>query len=234
MALFFPHRSLGRLALIAVFAWAIIGSAQAQNVPPRLFGSIEFIGGSLAALPQWVRVLDRIKGESAIYEACHRDINDCPFPAMAAWRAQIRGLEGLPRRRQMAELNRFLNRWTYRPDQENFDVEDYWATPMEFLDRSGDCEDYAIIKYVSLKALGFPVEKLRIVVVRDVLRDIAHAVLAVYIDNDILIMDSLFAGVLSHKFVTFYKPQYSVNEKTRWAHIMPMISRPSGNLGVSR
>lgn len=234
MALLFPYRPLCRFALIAAFAWAIIGSAQAQNVPPRLFGSIEFIGGSLAALPQWTGVLERIKGEMPIYEACHRDINKCPSPAVAAWRAQIRGLDGLPRRQQMAELNRFLNRWTYRLDQENFNVEDYWASPLEFLARSGDCEDYAIVKYVSLKALGFPVEKMRIVVVRDVLRNIVHAVLAVYIDNDILIMDSLFEGVLSHKFVTFYSPQYSVNENKRWAHIMPIISRPSGNLGVSR
>ena len=231
---FFPSRRLGRLALIAAFSWAIIGTAQAQNVPPRLFGSIEFIGGSLAALPQWTRVLGRIEQETVAYEACHRDINACPSPAVAAWRVEIRALEGLPRRQQMEELNRFLNRWTYRLDQENFNVEDYWATPLEFLDRSGDCEDYAIIKYVSLKTLGFPVEKLRIVVVMDVLRNIAHAVLAVYIDNDILIMDSLFEGVLSHKSVTFYAPQYSVNEQTRWAHIMPRIRRPSANPGVSR
>ena len=113
-------------------------------------------------------------------------------------------------------------------------MEDYWATPLEFLDRSGDCEDYAIIKYVSLKALGFPVEKMRIVVVQDVVRNIAHAVLAVYIDDDILIMDSLVEGILSQKFVTSYSPRYSVNEKTRWAHITPLIPRPSGNPGVSR
>ena len=231
---FFAYRRLGPLALIAAFAWAMMGPAQAQSVPPRLFGSVEFIGGSLAALPQWTRVLDRIKQESPVYEACLRDGDDCPSPAVAMWRKRIRALEGLPRRRQMVEINRFLNHWTYRLDQENFNMEDYWATPLEFLDRSGDCEDYAIIKYVSLKALGFPVEKMRIVVVQDVLRNIAHAVLAVYIDKDILIMDSLFEGVLSHRFVTFYTPQYSVNERTRWAHIMPVIPRPSGNRGVSR
>lgn len=234
MVLFPPFRQLSRLALITALSWAIMGSAQAQKAPPRLFGSIEFIGGSLAALPQWTRVLDKISRETAVYEACNRDINKCPSPAVAAWQAHIRGLEGLSRRRQFAELNRFLNRFTYRLDMENFGFEDYWATPLEFLTRSGDCEDYAIIKYVSLKALGFPVDKMRIVVVQDVLRNLAHAVLAVYIDNDILIMDSLFAGVLSHKLVTFYSPQYSVNEKTRWAHIMPMIKRPRGKRGVNR
>lgn len=219
-----PHYRTVLFALIAAVIWAHIGSARAQAVPQRLFGSIEFIGGSLAALPQWTRVLEKIRKENPIYEACNKDINKCPSPAVAAWRAQIRAVEGLPPRRQLDELNGFLNRWTYRDDRENYDVEDYWATPLEFLDRSGDCEDYAIIKYVSLKALGFPVEKLRIVVVMDVLRNIPHAVLAVYTDDDILIMDSLFEVVLSHKLVTFYSPQYSVNEKTRWAHIMPRSS----------
>jgi predicted transglutaminase-like cysteine proteinase len=151
---------------------------------------------------------------------------------MAAWQAKIRSVQGLPPQRQMEELNRFFNSWTYRLDQENYAVEDYWATPLEFLHRSGDCEDYAIIKYVSLRALGFPADKLRIVVVRDVLRNIAHAVLAVYLDNDILIMDSLFDGVLPHHQVTFYSPQYSVNEKRRWAHITPIPRRPSTLKGV--
>ncbi|MDX1484310.1 MAG: transglutaminase-like cysteine peptidase [Alphaproteobacteria bacterium] len=225
---------LARLALIAAIAWTVPGTAKAQNAPPRLFGSIEFIGGSLEALPEWTRVLRKVKAETAIYEACSRNIEKCPSPGVAAWRAHVRSLEGLPRKEQFTRLNAFLNRWTYRLDSENFSVEDYWATPLEFLDRSGDCEDYAIIKYVSLRALGFPVEKMRIVVVKDTLRNIAHAVLAVYVDNDILIMDSLFDGVLSHRFVTFYAPQYSVNEKTRWAHIMPMRPRRLANPGVHR
>ncbi len=223
-----------RLVLVVAVTWLFAVSAKAQNVPPRLFGSIEFIGGSLAALPQWTGVLERIKSEAPIYESCNRDITKCPSPATAAWRAEIRALEGLPLKQQLAQLNGFLNRWTYRWDHENFDAEDYWASPLEFLDRSGDCEDYAIIKYVSLKELGVPMDKMRIVVVQDLLRNLAHAVLAVYVDGDILILDSLFEGVLSHKLVTFYKPQYSINEKTRWAHITPMGRRRFSNIGVNR
>lgn len=230
----FPHRRTLLLALTATLFWATAAPVRAQNPPPRLFGSIEFKAGSLAALPQWTRVLARIKKENAIYKACNKDIRKCPSPAVAAWRAEIRADQGLPLRRQLDEINRFLNRWTYRTDMENFGVEDYWESPLEFLERSGDCEDYAIIKYVSLKALGVPVDKMRIVVVMDVLRNVAHAVLAVYVDNDILIMDSLFDAVLSHTKVTFYVPQYSINEKTRWAHIMPLNRRMSANPGAIR
>ena len=233
---FFKHRSHKPaalpLALIVACFFVVANSAVSADGTRRLFGSIEFIGGSLAALPQWVRVLEKIKGEKKDYKACNEDITKCRSPAMAAWQAKIRSVEGLPRRRQMEELNRFINSWTYRLDQENYGDDDYWATPLQFLRRSGDCEDYAIIKYVSLRALGFPADKLRIVVVRDVLRNIAHAVLAVYLDNDILIMDSLFDGVLTHHQVTFYAPQYSVNEKRRWAHITPITRRPSTLNGV--
>lgn len=233
---FFHNRSYKPAALSVVLFvacfFAVVNPAVSADGTRRLFGSIEFIGGSLAALPQWVRVLEKIKGEKKIYEACNADITKCPLPAMAAWQAKIRSVEGLPRLRQMEELNRFFNSWTYRVDLENYGSDDYWATPMQFLRRSGDCEDYAIIKYVSLRVLGFPADKLRIVVVRDVLRNIAHAILAVYLGNDILIMDSLFDGVLSHHQVTFYAPQYSVNEKKRWAHIKPISRRPSTQKGV--
>jgi predicted transglutaminase-like cysteine proteinase len=235
------NRSLAcRVVVLALFWVVLVGTAprpaQAQNPPPRLFGSIEFIGGSLSALPQWTRVLRKIRAEAAVYETCdrgeaNRDIGACPSPAVAAWRDHVRSLRGLPPRRQLAELNSFLNRWIYRLDSENFNVEDYWASPLEFLARSGDCEDYAIIKYVSLKALGFDVKDLRIVVVQDVVRNLPHAVLAVYLERDIFIMDSLFEAVLSHRQVTFYRPYYSVNETTRWAHVptqQPRRSVPSG------
>jgi predicted transglutaminase-like cysteine proteinase len=53
------------------------------------------------------------------------------------------------------ETNRFLNDWRYKPDDQNYGQRDYWATPLEFLRRSGDCEDYAIAKYVTLRELGF-------------------------------------------------------------------------------
>lgn len=236
-------RSRVRWVLAAALVLALLGAApvpaSAGNRPPRLFGTIEFIGGSLKALPQWVRVLGKIRRETVIYKACdrgaeNRRTGDCPSATVAAWRDFVRGLKGRPRREQLAALNAYLNRWTYRLDSENYGVEDYWASPLEFLLRSGDCEDYAIIKYVSLKALGFAVKDLRIVVVRDLVRNLPHAVLAVYMEGDILIMDSLFEAVLSHRDVTFYRPYYSINETTRWAHVPPLGRSRPALPGVSR
>jgi predicted transglutaminase-like cysteine proteinase len=211
------------VAFCAGLAWAAPVHADG-GPPPRLFGSIEFKAASLAALPQWVAVLDRIEKERTSYAACDKEIRDCAFPALAAWRAKIRGVKGLDRKTQLIEINRFINRWPYREDIVNYGVADYWASPMEFLKLSGDCEDYTIIKYVTLRTLGFSADSLRIVVVQDTLRNLAHAVLAVYIDDDILIMDSLYDGVLPQARINYYVPQYSINETTRWAHIMPQAS----------
>jgi predicted transglutaminase-like cysteine proteinase len=210
------------VALCVGLVWA--AAARADEPPPRLWGSIEFKAVSLAALPQWVAVLHRIEKERAAYAACDKEIRDCAFPALAAWRAKIRAVKGLDQKTQLLEINTFVNRWPYREDQANYGVADYWASPMEFLKVSGDCEDYVITKYVTLRTLGYSADQLRVVVVQDTLRNVAHAVLAVYSGHDILIMDSLFDGVLPQERLNFYVPQYSVNETTRWAHIMPRAS----------
>jgi Bacterial transglutaminase-like cysteine proteinase BTLCP len=123
--------------------------------------------------------------------------------------------------------NRFSNDWRYKADDQNYGRRDYWATPLEFLRHSGDCEDYAIVKYVSLRQLGFTPEQLRLVVVRDVVRDLAHAVLAVYLDGEVYILDNLTKAVLQQERISQYVPYYSINETTRWAHV------PAANTLVS-
>ena len=52
-------------------------------------------------------------------------------------------------------MNRFFNNIRFRSDQKTWGKEDYWALPREFLNRGiGDCEDYAIAKYITLRRLG--------------------------------------------------------------------------------
>ena len=196
-------------------------------LPVALFGTAELRAESHAALPKWQEVLDGIKAEQDIYQRCREDASACPTKATMAWQALLQGLEGAEPREQVRKVNRFVNQWRYRTDSENFGRSDYWATPLEFMRRSGDCEDYAITKYVSLRSLGFPAERLRMVVVQDTLRDLAHAVLAVYLEDEVVILDNLTNAVLPHDRLFQYVPYYSVNETTRWAHV------PAGRLMVS-
>ena len=87
--------------------------------------------------------------------------------------------------------------------------------------RSGDCEDYSIAKFYALRQLGFSDEELRIVVLKDAIRGVGHAVLAVYTDDDIRILDSLSDMVLTHTVYRHYQPLSSVSEVARWMHAKP-------------
>ena len=72
-----------------------------------------------------------------------------------------------------------------------------------------------------MRQLGFTAEQLRLVVVRDVVRDLAHAVLAVYLDDEVYVLDNLTNAVLPQDRIRHYVPYFSTNETTRWAHVPP-------------
>tara|TARA_R110000868_G_C10970322_1_gene769712 strand:- start:8999 stop:9670 length:672 start_codon:yes stop_codon:yes gene_type:complete len=187
-----------------------------------LFGSVEFELRSIDALPKWKSVLERIEAETYKFKACDADIRGCESNGLSEWREFIKEEKKSHSNSMLQNVNNFVNKWPYIEDQYNWHKSDYWASPSEFLDKSGDCEDYAIIKYVTLKELGVKSENMRIAIVMDKLRLMYHAVLVVYDDKkNAVIMDSLFDTVLPQGDVLQYTPHYSVNEKARWAHIMP-------------
>ena len=128
---------------------------------------------------------------------------------------------------KLKEVNSFFNKWPYRTDMEAWGKSDYWATPKEFISKSGDCEDYSIVKYYALKSLGIPVENMRIVVLNDSIRNLDHSVLAVDVDGKIYILDNVSNLVLPDTRLAHYKPYYSVNENFRWVHLPPDTDDPT-------
>ena len=184
-----------------------------------VFGSIEVRSESLTGLPQWTRVLAVMQAEDPAFNQCIASAVDCATPVLKNWRKIITSAKGLSRRDKLVAVNNFFNRWPYKLDTEIYGLSEYWATPREFMTRSGDCEDFSIAKYFALRKLGFSRDEMRIVILMDEIRGIGHAVLAVYEGNGILILDSLSNLILSHSRYKHYVPQYSMNESTRWAHI---------------
>lgn len=86
---------------------------------------------------------------------------------------------------QLKYVNDFFNKVKYLRDSDHWGQNDYWASPFEFLGTgAGDCEDYAIAKYFTLRQLGVPDEKLRITYVklkqRGTKYEQAHMVLTYY------------------------------------------------------
>jgi len=210
--------SFAKAAILAIAAFSTSIAAPAAAETPALFNTIEYRTNDLSALPQWKKALNKIAVEQKTYAFSNSR-------AVRAWQAMIQDNEGAKQLDQLKTVNGFINQWRYRTDNYNYKTSDYWASPAEFFSRSGDCEDYAIAKYVTLRQMGFSAEQLRLVVVKDLDRDLAHAVLAAYVDGDVYILDNVNGKVRPQAEVTEYAPYYSVNEQARWAHAaMPAAS----------
>lgn len=115
-------------------------------------------------------------------------------------------------------VNRTVNRLPYRSDDLVYGLADYWAAPAEFFAAGGDCEDFAIAKLFALEALGFAAEDLRIVIGHDRRGGDIHAVLAVAVPGDIMILDNKTAAILSHSRIDYFEPIYSINRGRWWLH----------------
>ena len=203
--------TFAKAAIIAIVTLGCAIASPAAADAPALFNTIEYRTNDLDALPKWKATLSRIAKEKSYYA-------ESRSKAVQAWQAMIHGQKGKGQIAQLKSVNRFINQWRYRSDSYNYKTSDYWASPAEFFSRSGDCEDYAIAKYVTLRQMGFEAEQLRLVVVKDLVRDLAHAILAAYVDGNIFILDNVNNDVRLQADVAEYAPYYSVNEYARWAH----------------
>lgn len=128
--------------------------------------------------------------------------------------------ENLSDRQKIERVNKFINsKIAYNSDMAIWKKSDYWASPTESFTRgAGDCEDYAAAKYFSLKMLGFEEEDMRIVVLKDTLKNELHAVLAVNNGGRNYVLDNQNKNVLSDTQIAHYSPIYSINTKAWWRH----------------
>jgi predicted transglutaminase-like cysteine proteinase len=123
---------------------------------------------------------------------------------------------------RLVAVNQFFNqRIAFHDDAETWGVPDYWASPLESLERrAGDCEDYAIAKYFALAASGVPVSRLRMVYVRARLagQSQAHMVLAYYAEPNAEpeILDNLRPEVLPASRRPDLTPVFSFNTDGLW------------------
>jgi predicted transglutaminase-like cysteine proteinase len=142
---------------------------------------------------------------------------------VAAWRKLIEESANLAENDKLNKVNTFFNRRVlYKTDMEVYKVEDYWATPLEFMGHgAGDCEDFVIAKYMTLRALGVPNERLRLVYVRYQTGNtapIAHMVLGYYAQptEEPVILDNMVTSIRPASMRTDLTPVYSFNSDGLW------------------
>lgn len=136
-----------------------------------------------------------------------------------AWQQLLDSSAGLAEMDKLREVNRFFNRLAFVSDREHWGREDYWATPLEFLGTGGgDCEDFAVAKYFSLKALGVPVDRLRLTYVKAVQLNEAHMVLTYYPEPSAepLVLDNLVPDIRLASGRRDLVPVYSFNADGLW------------------
>ncbi|MFG6668634.1 transglutaminase-like cysteine peptidase [Halomonas sp. HNIBRBA4712] len=144
---------------------------------------------------------------------------------LEGWFALLQRAAGQDIQTQLREVNDFFNRnvrWV--DDIITWGQEDYWATPLEALGKGqGDCEDYSIAKYITLKQLGVPGERLRMIYVRARIGRSsitqAHMVLGYYETPSAvpLILDNMAPSISPASQRTDLDPVFSFNSQGLWA-----------------
>lgn len=212
-----------KIALIGIILSALSGNAYSAD--KGLFGSQEFKSQKINSFQKWQSLRTRHNNEVGILAKQRRSPLKTPcrlsknFKCVSdEWQEIITQLKNKTPIVKMEGINKHLNKAAYITDMANWRKQDYWATIGQFFKKDGDCEDYAIAKYYSLKELGFSPDQMRIVIVEDTNLNVAHAVLAVYYDNKIWILDNQISRIITENQIVHYKPLYSINENAWWLH----------------
>lgn len=136
------------------------------------------------------------------------------------WQNLLSSAKGLPEHDKLKQVNDFFNlNVRFVDDVIQWKTEDYWATPLEFLATgAGDCEDFAIAKYFTLKELGVDESKMRITYVKALRHDQAHMVLTFFASPKSIpdVLDNLIADILPATQRSDLLPVYSFNGSGLW------------------
>jgi predicted transglutaminase-like cysteine proteinase len=189
---------LMRCCIMLVLHVICISSASADDVSPdgNTLGSIEQQYGSFARL----RIED--------------------------WQTLIQSGAGLSDLEKLQRVNRFINRVEFVNDIDHWGEEDYWATPLQLLtSNGGDCEDFSIAKYFTLRQMGVPAAHLRLTYVKALKLNQAHMVLTYFQtpDADPLVLDNLVTEIRKSSSRNDLLPVYSFNADGLW------LARERGN-----
>ncbi len=186
--------------------------ASLTNLSPRLEQKSELLGRRF----DLVLARHQLSLQRAVTRCQSGERTAC---RLGDWQDFLTGIVADSEPDQLRRVNRYVNSARYITDRRNWERSDYWAIPEQLFGQGGDCEDYVIAKYLSLRSLGISAERLRIVVVYDQYRREDHAVLAISGAEGTLVLDNYYRRVMTWaKLSDRYRPYYSLNERSVWIH----------------
>jgi len=235
MGFFRNARTLRAIALACGMVWLgsvsisvagpagiLYGSSPKINSdePFRLYTRPVYSGGLLS---KWLGVAHKLEDERVQLALCDGDRERCVSEAALKFLRIVdrgRQRDGWAR---VGEINRGIN-LAIRPmeDLAQWGKVDVWSSPLvTFNTGAGDCEDYAIAKYVALQMAGIPAEDLRIVVVLE-LNGEGHAVASARLDGHWLILDNQRMAIVEDVNERSYRPRFVIDE----SGVMEYSDRP--------
>lgn len=190
------------------------GGARVSVTAP--YGGIALFDRNTAVFPQWTDVMRRAAVEMH-RELCTAGADRGCTPA--EWRTLIAEISGLPLMAKLEIVNRTFNALPYVTAWQNWHRPSYWETPFEFLARGGQCEDYAIAKYLALHAAGVGDDTIRVLIVRDTDLGVDHAVLLAEVASESYLLDNLDPRIRPVALATEYRPYYAINLSGYWTYL---------------
>lgn len=189
------------------------GLPQIPGTSQEPYGLVSFRAPEGALWKKWRNVSKEMEADTASLAACRNDIDKCSA-ADLRFQAMIEAVSKHDGRGRIETANRLVNGAVrYTSDLSQHGVIDHWSSALETLGWGrGDCEDYAIAKYVLLRSVGVPDSDLRILLGRDRAAREDHAVLAVKAGASWIILDNRSANTSADADFTHFTPLYAVDQ----------------------
>jgi len=191
-------------------------------------GAVAVVVPRLAANATWRRIVDEHPARLAASECPEMSAEGCAASPWTRWHELVQRISTLKGEARLQAANEGINALlTYASDEEVYGVDDYWATLQESMSKGrGDCEDIAIAKMWLLNAAGIDLSSMRLVVLRDTLRDLDHAVLSVVEDGHQYVLDNTSWKVGRADWMRGYRPIYALSSQQNWIYGVRVPSAP--------
>ena len=200
---------------------------EAPTLGNEPFGLFTFRAPEGTLWRKWRGVESDMAKEQAVLDQCRANATDCPSYA-AQFLRLINAVKSKDGRARLDEANRAVNMAIrYVSDLSQHGEIDRWSAPLAtFATAKGDCEDYAIAKYVALREAGFPLDQLRLLLVRDRAVSQDHAVLAARLDDRWLILDNRQSELVEDSDAANLTPLFAISHDGVHLFAAPYARRP--------
>jgi predicted transglutaminase-like cysteine proteinase len=197
--------------------------------PFGLFTSTLSFGG---LREKWLEVERKLDDERVQLALCDGDRERCVSPAALQFLAIVDNAKAREGRARLGEINRAIN-LAIRPmsDLAQYGAEDVWSSPLvTFGNGAGDCEDYAIAKFMALRHAGISPDDLRIVIMHDTMRGEDHAVAAAKLDGHWLMLDNRRMAMIEDAHVRNYRPTFVIDQHGVMQYVdTPLLAGVAGH-----